>query len=66
MKARSETTIEAKFFFSMQPNSMAVRKDAVELQQWLNGTIEKMKASGELDAISRKWVGSPLPKLPTY
>lgn len=66
IKARNDDTIENKFFFSMQPNSMTVRKGETELQQYLNGLIEKMKESGELDAIAREWVGSPLPDLPVY
>lgn len=66
IKARGDDTIAVKFFFSLQPNSMAVRKDATELQQALNEIIEKMKQSGELDAIAREWVGSPLPELPVY
>lgn len=41
--------------------SIAVRKDAFELQQWLNTTISFMKVTGDLAAISTKWVGKPLP-----
>jgi polar amino acid transport system substrate-binding protein len=66
IKARGDTETEAKFFFGMQPNSMTVRKDAYELRQWLNNTIYYIKQNGELDAIARKWVGSPLPALPTF
>ena len=43
-----------------------VRKDATDLKQWLNTTISYIKVNGELDAIARKWVGSPLPVLPTF
>ncbi|AYM57102.1 transporter substrate-binding domain-containing protein [Agrobacterium fabrum] len=66
IKLRGDTTTEVKFFFSMQPNSMTVRKDAVDLHQWLNNTIYYIKQNGELDAIARKWVGTPLPVLPTF
>jgi polar amino acid transport system substrate-binding protein len=45
---------------------MTVRKDAFELHQWLNNVIYLIKLNGELDAISQKWVGSPLPTLPTF
>jgi polar amino acid transport system substrate-binding protein len=66
IKLRNDTTSELKFFFGKQPNSMAMRKDAFELHQYLNTIIYNMKLSGELDELSRKWVGSPLPELPTF
>lgn len=66
IKARGETETEVKFFFGMQPNSMTVRKDAYELKQWLNNVIYYIKQNGELNAVSEKWVGGPLPQLPTF
>jgi polar amino acid transport system substrate-binding protein len=66
IKARGETETELKFVFGMQPNSMTVRKDAYELKQWLNNFIYYVKQNGELNTISEKWVGSPLPALPTF
>lgn len=65
IRARGDDTVGVKFFFTLQPNSMAVRKDATELQGKLNEIIGKMIESGELNAISEEWVGSPLPELPT-
>lgn len=65
IKARNNDTVEVKFFFSMQPNSMAVRKGSTELQVRLNEIIATMIENGELNAISEKWVGGPLPELPT-
>jgi polar amino acid transport system substrate-binding protein len=66
LKARPDGDMALKFMFSKQPNSMAVRKDAFELHQWLNNTIYFIKINGELDEIARKWIGSPLPELPTF
>lgn len=66
MKLRPDADMEQKFVFSVQPNSMTVRKDAFELHQWLNNAIYMMKINGELEAISQKWVGSALPVLPTF
>lgn len=66
MKARGDSDMEPKFMFSKQPNSMTVRKDAFELHQWLNNAIYLMKLNGDLDAICRKWVGSPLAELPVF
>ncbi|HEV2677075.1 MAG TPA: transporter substrate-binding domain-containing protein [Aliidongia sp.] len=66
IKARGDVDMEQKFIFSTQPNSMTMKKDAFELHQYLNNVIYLMKLNGELDEISRKWVGSPLPNLPTF
>lgn len=66
IKARNATDTEMKFIYGIQPNAIAMHRDAWELHQWLNNTIYFMKVNGELDAISRKWVGSPLPNLPTF
>ncbi|MBB1632151.1 transporter substrate-binding domain-containing protein [Cupriavidus sp. UME77] len=66
MKARGAGKFDAKFAFSVQPNSMAVRKDAFELRQWLNTTISYVKLNGELDAIAQKWTGKALPALQTF
>lgn len=66
IRLRNDTETEVKFIFGIQPNSMTVRKDATDLKQWLNTTIAYIKGNGELDAIARKWVGSPLPVLPTF
>lgn len=66
MKMRAAGKFDSKFSFSQQPNSMTVRKDAYELHQWLNNVIYYIKISGELDAISRKWTGSPMSSLPVF
>jgi polar amino acid transport system substrate-binding protein len=66
MKARNDTETELKFNFGMQPNSMTVRKGNNDLHQWLNNVIYFIKQNGELNAISEKWVGVPLPPLPTF
>ena len=66
IKARGDTEMEQKFVFSKQPNSMTMKSDAFELHQWLNNVIYLMKLNGELNDISLKWVGSPLPNLPTF
>jgi polar amino acid transport system substrate-binding protein len=48
--------------------SMAVRKDATELHQWLNNYIYYAEVSGKLNELHQKWVGVPIPggKLPTF
>lgn len=66
MKAKGDTTTELKFNFGMQPNSMTVKKGNNDLHQWLNNVIYFIKQNGELNAVSEKWVGVPLPPLPTF
>ena len=48
--------------------SMATRKDATELHQWLNNFIYYTEVTGRLDALHKKWIGIPIPggKLPTF
>lgn len=48
--------------------SMAVRKDAFALHQWLNNFIYYYEVTGQLDALHKKWIGIPVPggKLPTF
>ena len=60
-KTRPEAGLENKFLLFNQPNCMTVRKDQFELRQWLQNTIYFMKGNGELDELSTKWTGSPLP-----
>jgi polar amino acid transport system substrate-binding protein len=66
IKTRGAGKIEVRFTYSLQPNSMAVRRGDFELHQWLNNFIYYVKLNGELDAIARKWSGAPLPALPTF
>lgn len=65
-KARATGKFAAKFALYAQASSMAMRRDAHELRQWLNTTIYAMKLNGELDVISRKWQGVPLANLPVF
>ncbi|WP_062228025.1 transporter substrate-binding domain-containing protein [Aureimonas frigidaquae] len=48
--------------------SMAVRKNATELHQWLNNFIYYQEVTGALNRLHEKWVGVPIPggKLPTF
>ncbi len=66
MEKNAGANAEFKFAFALQPNSMAVRKDQMELHQWLNNTIWWLKNSGELNEVSQKWLKTPLPDLPVF
>lgn len=63
-KENPDQSLATKFTIKSQADSLAVRKDAFELAQWLNTFIYYVKADGTLDALYRKWVGTPLPDLP--
>lgn len=61
-KTHPDTKLEMKFVVARQFMSIAVKKDAFELRQWLNTVLSYMRGSGELDEISVKWTGQPFPK----
>jgi polar amino acid transport system substrate-binding protein len=61
LKTRPQADIEIKFPFYRQYMSIAVRRDAFELRQWLNTALSYIKQNGELDDISTRWTGRPLP-----
>jgi polar amino acid transport system substrate-binding protein len=65
-KANPKLEIEPKIFLRAQMDAIAVRKDAFELKEWLNATIYYIKSNGELDAIYRKWLETPLPELSVF
>lgn len=61
LKAQPNTTLQVKFPFYNQFMSMAVRRDAFELRQWLNTTLSFIKQDGSLSEIAKKWTGHTLP-----
>jgi polar amino acid transport system substrate-binding protein len=61
-KGHADTKLELKVLIARQFMSIAVRKDAFALHQWLNTALSHMKRNGQLDAISTKWTGQPFPK----
>ena len=70
IKKRNLTNLEVKTavpLFTLYW-SMAVRKDATQLHQWLNNFIYYEEVTGRLNALHQKWVGVPIPggKLPTF
>ncbi len=65
-KSHPEMEIEPKITLRHQPNGIALRRADGELRQWVDTVIFYIKNNGELDAINRKWLGQPLPELPTF
>ena len=51
---------EAKFIIKESPCFIGLNKSEPALQKWLNDFIEAKKKSGELNAVSMKWLHAPL------
>lgn len=66
MKLRPDADMEAKIVFSKLPTSIALKKEANDLRQWLNNFIFFVRTNGELDEISVKWIGKPVPETITF
>jgi polar amino acid transport system substrate-binding protein len=66
IKQRPDAGLQVGFTFFQQGNSMATKIEDFELRQWLNTAIYLMKISGDLDRISLKWTGRPMPQLPSF
>ena len=64
-KVFPNNTFEQKLVFNEQWMGAATRPGQKDFNVWLNKFIDDAKASGELEAISRKWIGQPLPTFPT-
>jgi polar amino acid transport system substrate-binding protein len=65
-KSHPELQLEPKITLRHQPNGIAFRRGDNELRQWVNTFIFYIKNNGQLDAICRKWLGTPLPELPVF
>jgi len=60
-----EAPLDRKFILRESPCFIGLKKGELDLLQWLNVFIMQKKVNGELDALSQKWFGEPLPPLPT-
>lgn len=63
-KVMPNNPFEQKLVFNDQWMGVATRPGQKDLNAWLNTTIDEMKASGQLDAISEKWTALKLPDFP--
>lgn len=66
MKQNPEANIGKKFILLRQPNGITMRANQFNLHQWVNTFVYYIKNNGELDALHRKWFGTPLPDLPVF
>ena len=60
-----ELGMETKFIIKESPAFIGVRKGEFDMLQWVNVFILHKTLGGDLDALSRKWLGQKLPSLPT-
>ncbi|MEC7762747.1 MAG: transporter substrate-binding domain-containing protein [Pseudomonadota bacterium] len=61
-----DMNLETKFILKQSPAFIGVKKGNFDLLQWVNVFILHKKLGGELDDLSEKWLGQPLPDLPTF
>lgn len=66
MKQNPGANIDKKFILLRQPNGITMRANQFNLHQWVNTFVYYVKNNGELDALHRKWFGTPLPDLPVF
>lgn len=64
-KAMPDSTFEQKVVINRQYMGIAMKPGQKEFNARLNQVIDEIKASGELNAISKKWTGQDLPELVT-
>lgn len=63
-KAAPGNDFEQKLVFNQQWMGICTKLGDAEINAWLNKFIDKIKADGELEKISQKWLGLPLPNFP--
>ncbi|CAM5184609.1 Polar amino acid transport system substrate-binding protein OS=Castellaniella defragrans OX=75697 GN=HNR28_002470 PE=4 SV=1 [Castellaniella defragrans] len=64
-KAMPNNTFQEKFTLNRQYMGVAMKPKDKELNAWVNQFIDDIKANGQLNAISQKWIGQDLPDLVT-
>lgn len=60
-----DLSVATKFIIKESPAFIGVKKGNFDLLQWVNVFILHKKLGGELGALSEKWLGQPLPDLPS-
>lgn len=58
-------SVDVKFIMRDSPCFIGVKKGNLDLLMWVNVFIMHKTLGGELNALSEKWFGQPLPPLPT-
>ncbi len=64
LKAHPDRPIEPKFRIAELPAGIGVPRGEPDLLRWVNVFVYYSKLTGDLDRLSRRWLGAPLPPLP--
>ncbi len=58
--------VESKFVLQQSPCHIGVRRGENGLLTWVNAFIYSHTLNGDLDLLSTKWFGEPLPEFPNF
>lgn len=61
-----EMNVETKFVLQQSPCHIGVRRGDEALMTWVNAFIYVHTLNGDLDKLSTKWFGEPLPDFPNW
>ncbi len=61
-----DLSVERKFIIKDSPAFIGIKQGNIDLLQWVNVFILHKKLGGDLNDFSEKWLGQPLPVLPTF
>jgi polar amino acid transport system substrate-binding protein len=66
IKDHPEMNVESKFVLQQSPCHIGVRRGDEALLTWVNAFIYSHTLNHDLDKLSVKWFGEPLPEFPNY
>ncbi|HEX7972986.1 MAG TPA: transporter substrate-binding domain-containing protein [Anaerolineales bacterium] len=66
MKDNPELKVESKFILQQSPSHMGVRRGDDALLKFVNAFIYFHTLNNDLDKLSMKWFGQPLPSFPNF
>ena len=66
ISSHPEMKVESKFVLQQSPCHIGVRQSDMRLLNWVNAFIYVHKLNGDLNKLSIKWFGEPLPDFPNY
>jgi polar amino acid transport system substrate-binding protein len=64
VRQHPDKPLVAKFRIAESPPGIGVPRDEPDLLNWVNVFVYHSKLNGDLDRLSRQWLGEPLPPLP--
>lgn len=66
MKDHPDMKVESKFILQQSPCHIGVRRGDEALLNWVNAFIYFHTLNNDLDKLSQKWFGEPLPEFPNF